>query len=141
MSTEHSLNTIANMYNAYGATLSREISDLEYYNWAKAHHHAHEDFEDGDIAERIEAYPRYELRVISIDDIDLSSFYRNADYVEEFLQAFNARIESGEPFDGMMPPLVHTSGIGKYVIADGVHRLLFLKALGLKAVYCYVNPH
>ena len=59
MSIELSLNTVANMYNAYGATLNREITDLEYYNWAKAHHHTHEDFEDGDIEERIEAYPRY----------------------------------------------------------------------------------
>lgn len=141
MSIELSLNTVANMYNAYGATLNREITDLEYYNWAKAHHHTHEDFEDGDIEERIEAYPRYVLRVIQIDDIDINGFYHNSDHTEEFLGLFEKRFESGEPFDGMMPPLVHTNGNGKYVIADGVHRLHLLRMLGLKAACCYVNPH
>lgn len=139
MSIELSMNTIANMYNAYGATLDKEISDLDYYNWAKAHHHTHDDFEDGDIEERIEAHPRYFLRIIPIDEIHIEGFYHDMEHTEEFVRKFYERADSGEPFDGMMPPLVHANGNGKYVVAEGVHRLNFLKALGLKAAYCYTN--
>lgn len=141
MSTDLSMNDIANLYNAYGRTLSESISDVDYHNWAKRNHHTEDDFDEGDIEQRIESYPVYVLKLVELDEIDLDGFYHNTDISDEFVEQFFARAAvSSEPFDGLMPPLLHRVNTVRYSVVDGIHRLQYLKKIGLRVAFCYVNP-
>lgn len=138
-----SLTEIANLYNGACHDLNETITDIDYRNWAFKHHHREMDFDDGDLSERIHEFPLYALKLVLLDEININGYSHDEDLSDEFVGCFNeACAISAQPFSAMMPPLLHKKNAisFKYDVVDGIHRLHFLKKLGLKAVFCYVEP-
>lgn len=85
-----------------------------------------EDFEDGDIVDRILAYSHYELREIPISDLDLNEFSIDEDTVDRY-------VKNGDD----VAPIVFGSDDGS--IIDGNHRANAASVRGKSTILGYVG--
>ena len=100
---------------------SSTITGLVYEN-----HQRIEDFEDGDIVDRILAYSYYELREILISGLDLNEFDIDEDTVDGY-------VEDGDD----VAPIVFGSDDGS--IIDGNHRANAASVRGKSTILGYVG--
>ena len=112
--------------------LNKHIGDIvdesDIYSYVEALHHTDEDFSDGNLGERIEWYPQYQLKEVSLSDLDLDEHYWGESDVEEFKERF---LESGK-----YPPIILAHD---YSIIDGTHRANSLEQAGEKVILAFVG--
>jgi hypothetical protein len=89
-------------------------------------HHREEDFDEGDIVDRIYACGSYRLTLLPIADIDLEEFYVDEDLVETFTK-------KNEP----MPPIIFDETYKSLI--DGIHRAKAADRRGQKTILAYVG--
>lgn len=112
--------------------LNKEIGDIvdetDIYSYVEALHHTKEDFYEGNLDDRIEWYPQYQLKLISLSDLDLNEHYWGEDDVDDFKNKF---LESGK-----YPPIVLAHD---YSIIDGTHRANSLEQAGERTILGFVG--
>ena len=106
--------------------LNEQVSATEVETLVRGHHHNEEDFQEGDLTERIEEHGPYELKkdvpiksIISPRAVDETMV---DEYVKLGLQA--------------VPPIVVASN---YEVIDGTHRFEAVKRLGGETIEAYVG--
>lgn len=100
-------------------------------------HQNENDFEEGNLLERIDDFIGYNFRLceVNLKDINYSGFYVDEDVVEEYMD---------EPLDTMPPiivdiPLSETNhSLEKFPIIDGVHRCHTLEKMNIFKVKAYI---
>jgi len=124
-----------NIINEYYTTESIKIGDIkDDYNvlmYVQDIHSNSEDFEEGDLAERISEFSSYIVKEIPIKDIDINEFYIDEDVVEEYEEEY--KIHRSYPIIVLGEKWNSTWGI-----IDGTHRVNALNNLGLETVICFV---
>ena len=101
--------------------LSSDIYDL-----VESNHLRQEDFIDGDLGERIEAYDKYELVEINLADVNLDEWLVDQELVGEYVDEM--KNESDVPIC-----IISDSNS----IIDGIHRLNMFKVLNYENVWVY----
>jgi len=104
------------------------VPEDQIYVYVEALHHTDSDFEDGDLGERIEHYPKYILGVININTLDLDEWYWDENEVDNFEERFKTT--------GKYPPIVVSHD---YSIIDGTHRANALKQAGEENILAFVG--
>lgn len=118
-------NTNVNIGDVY------EESDIYQYI-QKLHYKRDYDFWEGDLGERIEKYPYYVVKEISIKDIEMDEYQLDEDDMEEYIEMFKER--------GSYPPIVlGKKSYGYHNIIDGTHRANALREIGLESIICFVG--
>lgn len=84
------------------------VSSQRVYDYCKTIHHQEEDFEDGDIGDRLLQFDSYIVRILPLNKIEYDMYYTDNYTVEEYSN-----------FEGPMPPVVINEN---YCIEDGCHR-------------------
>jgi len=108
-----------------------QIHEHVLYNEIQAMHHTPEDFSEGDLGERIENFPYYNL--ISQFDLTLlfqAEFSLDLDLVEEYAALI---LENGIE---NMPPIVIDDN---FSIIDGIHRLNAMILCGILKADLYMG--
>jgi len=103
------------------------ITAAELAEMVEGLHWRPQDFEEGNIEDRIMRYDCYELKEIPIADLLLDEFEVDDDMVEEFMQAITAS----------MPPIVFDQKEGS--IIDGIHRANARHRMGYTTIMAYVS--
>jgi hypothetical protein len=104
----------------------RRISSTELLGMVRELHHRTEDFEEGDLPDRILAHDVYELRSIPLSRLDLDEFTVHPAYVDDIKSEMRSKKSH--------PPIVVGSDCG---IIDGIHRANALRELGQTSVLAY----
>lgn len=108
-----------------------EESDIYQYI-QKLHYKRDYDFWEGDLGDRIEKYPYYIVKEVSIQDIGMDEYQLDEDDMVEYIEMFNEK--------GSYPPIVlGKKSHGYYNIIDGTHRANALREIGLKSIICFVG--
>jgi hypothetical protein len=94
----------------------------------RSQHHTPEDFDEGDLEDRLYAYRRYRLQNVPLDQIELDEW----EVVEEWVADYVRRLGAGS--EPPSPILRHDLGI-----IDGTHRLNALAQAGRTEVACWVG--
>jgi len=89
-------------------------------------HRRAEDFEEGDLQDRLYAFPLYRLTLIPIADIDLEEFETDEDLILSYAEK-----------TGTMPPIVFDPSSGS--IIDGIHRTNAADRRGQQTILGYVG--
>lgn len=124
------------MFETY-TNLSIEIGDIysenDVYSYAQRIHRNEEDFYDGDLGERIESFPRYQVAEISIDKISIDEYELDDDYVDDYIEKYKEM--------DTYPPIIlgYYDNKWGYNIIDGNHRVNALHKMGIKSVICFVG--
>jgi hypothetical protein len=113
----------------YNAKIGDVLPEEDIYQYIQSIHDDYEgSFIDGDLGDRIEEFEEYELKIISISEIDIDEFSLDTskmkDYIKEYKNSNN------------YPPIVLND---EYGIIDGTHRVNALERLGLKEVKAWVG--
>ena len=103
------------------------MSSDDIVNWVMKHHYKPEDFDEGNLIQRIQEYDLYKLEMIPIEKIDPDEWYTDSEQVEDY------EIEIKEKPD--YPPIIVDKD---YTIIDGTHRAKAIKNLGYKSIKAYV---
>ena len=105
------------------------LPESDIYNYVEYLHGLdNEDFEYGDIVERIEEFSSYQLQEVNISDINIGEFGVDWDIVDNYAEL----IKQSNKY-----PYVILSDT--YRIIDGAHRLNALSELGYKKVLAFVG--
>ena len=108
-----------------------EESDIYQYI-QKLHYKRDYDFWEGNLGERIEKFPYYDVKEIPIKDIEMDEYQLDEDDIEEYIEMFKKR--------GSYPPIVlGKKSYGYYNIIDGTHRANALRELGFDKIICFVG--
>ncbi len=109
----------------HNAKIGDLLPEEEIYHYVVYLHRDYDDFVDGDLAERIQKYQRYELRNLDIQDVEAPWAVGDP---TEFMEMFEKT--------GTYPPIIvdHT-----YEIIDGQHRYEALKELGASHILAWVG--
>ena len=90
------------------------VPEHEVYAFIQSIHHEEEDFSDGDIGERIEAYESYEVKEVPLSKIEKPWTYIDEDMVDDYL---------GKAMETVPPILLGYYSDGTYQTIDGGHRV------------------
>jgi hypothetical protein len=90
------------------------LPEHEVYAFIQSIHHEEEDFSDGDIGERIEAYESYEVKEVPLSEIEKPWTYIDEDMVDDYL---------GKAMETVPPILLGYYSDGTYQTIDGGHRV------------------
>jgi hypothetical protein len=101
-----------------------EIVDIVY-----SLHTREEDFEEGDLIERIKSFPFYELKNVPLSSLDTDEFMTDAELVDEYAEEIRLNPD--------YPPIVFDPTNSS--IIDGMHRVQALEQLGYDTVRAYVG--
>jgi len=97
----------------------------------RENHSNEDDFESGDLLERIYAAPNYVLKNIPLDMIDTERYNLDENIVKEL-----GKVDVKK----WAPIVLHKiKGYSKYDIVDGNHRANAAKRMGLKTIRAYVG--
>ena len=120
----------------HNAEVGDVLSESDIYQYVEQIHRNEEDFEEGNLAERIEEFDKYKLMEIPINDINIDKYYLDDNYMDEY--------KSMTKKSSDYPPIVldgdtRYSYGNKYTIIDGTHRVNALDRLGYKTVKAWVG--
>lgn len=95
-------------------------------------HHTSDDFIDGDLGERIEAFKYYHLQVTDLTKLDKNEWVVFDDTVDEIINEIRTK--------GLlkMPKMIISD---KKSLIDGIHRLNALLKIGITNYPCYVGSN
>jgi len=114
---------------------AKTIPSYEIQSLVQSIHGKPEDFEEGDVIDRINTYDNYIKKDIPISNIDLEEFDVNEDIVIEIIEHIK---DSPSTF----PPIVVHPKMGDwYSIIDGIHRANAYAKLGKTMIPAYVGIH
>lgn len=113
--------------------IEAQIKEHILYSISDKSHREHNDFVDGDLAERIEEFPFYNL----ISDFDIKKLDLDEWNVEEELVKEYSNLISRYGIENMPPILISDENS----IIDGIHRLNSLKELGYANVPVFQGSH
>lgn len=125
------------MANVRYTNASLEIGDIysesDIYPYIQRLHIKDYDFYDGDIGERIERFPKYQVAEIPIDKINMDEYELDDEVVDEYVEKYKKF--------GTYPPIVlgYYDNNWGYNIIDGNHRANALKNAGLKSIICFIG--
>lgn len=112
---------------------SSHVSPSTIDSHVKSIHFKEDDWDEGDLEERIYSYDYYEYDpAIPMNRISLEEFYVDEDYVEEVVE----KIKATGTYE---PIVVGERDVSTYTIVDGIHRLVALDMLGAKTFKGYVG--
>lgn len=113
--------------------IEAQIKEHIIYSISEKSHREHDDFVDGDLAERIEEFPFYNL----ISDFDIKEIDLNEWNVDNELVSDYTSLISRYGIENMPPILISDNNS----IIDGIHRLNSLKELGYSNVPVFQGTH
>lgn len=128
------LKSINENYTNKSVNIGDIYSESDVYSYIQNMHRNEEDFYDGDIGERIENFPKYQVAVIPIDKIMLEEYELDDFYLKKYIEKYKEI--------GSYPPIVlgyYDGHWGHYDIIDGNHRANALERIGLKEIVCFVG--
>lgn len=96
---------------------------------AKKIHHSRQDFEEGDLIDRIKNFGVYVLQEVAISQIDRGSYAIDEELVEEYTE---------EPQETMPPIILGDVYGGKYDAVDGNHRVETNGLRGIETILAFV---
>jgi len=106
------------------------VSVNEVFELCERLHMRSEDFEDGDLSDRIYQYSTYIKEYVPLDLIDTDEWAWDQDYVDEYK---NRDVST-------MPPIVLEAPYhDRYTIIDGTHRANAMKQLGENKILALVG--
>jgi hypothetical protein len=108
---------------------NQRISAAQVFQQVKQIHYYEDDLYAGDLGERIYKFPEYELRTISMSQLDLSEWSLEEDRVVDIMR----EVEANPNY----PPIVYDPEEGS--IIDGLHRANALSRLRHTMVKAYVG--
>jgi len=115
--------------------IKENISPNEIYSHIHSIHGKQEDFEEGDINDRIYGYDTYVYdENIPMEDVDLQEWDLDEDYVEDIIE----EIKKNNDYE---PIVVGETDVSYYTIIDGLHRLNALNELGYKTFKGYIGKN
>lgn len=109
---------------------SEYIPSYSIVDFVESIHGKPEDFEEGDIVERIEQYDYYQLKTINIDSLDLTEHDVDEEYVDELVDNYQNNSHK-------MTPIVYDPK--EKSIIDGIHRANAYSKLGFNKISAYVG--
>lgn len=102
--------------------------ESDVYSYVQRIHSNEEDFDTGDLGQRIEDYKQYKVRSIDISKLNLDRFQIYPDVVEKYVKQYEKY--------GAYLPIVTTHD---YEIIDGNHRATALSELGINKILGFVG--
>jgi len=105
------------------------ISADEMVNITMSLHTREEDFESGDLIDRIKEYPYYELQKVPLSSLDTEEFLTDEELVDKYVEETKINPD--------YPPIVFDP-INSSII-DGMHRVQALEKLGHDTVRAYIG--
>jgi len=108
--------------------LGTTIKESEIYQYVETLHVNGDDFEDGDIGDRIEESESYVLKKVLLSDLDLEEWYFDEEVAEEYAAKY---VETN-----YIPPIV-VSAAGS--IVDGTHRANSVRLAGKDYILAFVG--
>jgi hypothetical protein len=100
----------------------------ELVSWAHSAHHNPEDFEEGNLENRIWKFTSYVLKDLPVSSLN-APWHVNDGLVQDYVE----RLDSGSP----MPPIIYDAD--EDVVIDGTHRIEAAKEAGLTTIQAYVG--
>lgn len=94
------------------------------YNWVREIHSCVEDFDEGDLGDRLYAYDRYELECIDLAAVDADEWALCEEQAQEYAD-----------MPGAFPPIVFDAP--NQSIIDGTHRVNAALLRGDTAIWAY----
>lgn len=110
--------------------LKNEVTSDEIHDLVYEIHNRPEDFDEGDIDERIHQYEFYELKEIPLDTMNLNEWFVDNYLVEKISKQI-------QQHQYKYPPIIYD--IKNHSIIDGIHRANALKRLGKDKILGYVG--
>ena len=112
-----------------GEVYSSDVIHSEVQNL----HRNEEDFDEGDISDRIYEFSEYEVAELPIEKISMNDYEIDDDKVEEYVEMYKKT--------KTYPPIVlgYYDERWGYDIIDGTHRANALKNCGLKTIISFVG--
>ena len=104
------------------------INEANVYIEAEKLHHTHDDFIDGDLAERIERFSHYVIGELELSQVQANNYYLDEDLIEDYKEAFKK---------SEFPPIIYDATEND--IIDGNHRVNAAIQLGLKSIPAYIG--
>ncbi len=105
------------------------VSSDEIVDIVMSLHTREEDFEDGDLIERIKYFPFYELKNVPLSSLDTDEFMTDDELVDKYAEEIKLNPD--------YPPIVFDP-VNSSII-DGMHRVQSLEQLGYDTVRAYVG--
>lgn len=102
--------------------------ESDVYSYVQRIHSNEEDFDTGDLGQRIEDYKQYKVQSIDISKLNLDRFQIYPDVVEKYIKQYEKY--------GAYLPIVTTHD---YEIIDGNHRATALSELGINKILGFVG--
>lgn len=107
---------------------SKLVPNETVYVMVQNMHRNPEDFDEGDIAQRLDEYDQYKLKEVPIKDLNLNEWDVRDYLVKDFIKKIKEHPD--------YPPIVVSHDMS---IIDGIHRVNALAKLGHKKVKAYVG--
>jgi hypothetical protein len=104
----------------------------DVYEQVRLIHHRKEDFDEGDIEDRIFQFSYYIETEVPVENIDNEDYNISDDIVDDLIK----KIKLGEK---ITPVVLYEYLKGNYDVIDGVHRVTAYKKLGIKNITAWVG--
>lgn len=111
-------------------SLAKVVDSNYIYSLAKNIHHTPEDFEEGDLSDRIFWFDLYKLVNLPMKDIDISEWNVDDDRVDDYVNRISKSSET-------IPPIIYDPF--SHSIIDGSHRANAYHKIGLTNIPAYVG--
>ena len=122
------LNESRKRFNSKTVIPGEIYDESDVYSYVQRIHSNEEDFDTGDLGQRIEHYKRYKIEIIDISKLNLDRFQIYPDVVNKYIKQYKKY--------GVYLPIVTTDD---YEIIDGNHRATALNELGINKILGFVG--
>lgn len=106
------------------------LTNDEVIEFAESIHYSKKDFEEGDIVDRLERFSTYELREISVKDLEDPCHYIDEELIEEYKQ---------KDINKIPPVILGYYQDGSFMTIDGGHRTTILKQFHIEKALAFVG--
>ena len=126
-----------NPQTPYDIVMKSNVGDIipesDVYQYVQKIHNNYDDFIDGNLGERIERFPKYQVALIDIDKIVTDEYYLDDDMMDDYVNEYKN--------NKSYPPIVlgYYDNRWGYDIIDGNHRANALKSIGVKKIKSLVG--
>ncbi len=122
------LNEERKRFNSKTIIPGEVYDESDVYSYVQRIHSNEEDFDTGDLGQRIEDYKQYKVQSIDVSKLNLDRFQIYPDVVEKYIKQYENY--------GAYLPIVTTHD---YEIIDGNHRATALSELGINKILGFVG--
>lgn len=122
------LNENRKKFNSKTVIPGEIYDEPDVYSYVQRIHSNEEDFDSGDLGQRIEYYKQYKVESIDISKLNLDRFQIYPDIVDKYIKQY-------EKYGAYLPIVVTHD----YEIIDGNHRASALNELGINNILGFVG--